>query len=180
MKKFFFAIVLIVISSCSEEKLEPQLVKEYVENNIPAHESWNSKITFSSDGMIKAVLFTKHLKKYEQEKVTLLDGVKIDFYNANHVRTSTLTSDKGKVNDATLDMYAIDNVVAVNDSGTVLKTQELKWRKSDHKIVTDKFVSIKSAKEIIEGYGFESDQNLHNYVIYNVTYSSTLSKKESK
>ena len=177
MKRLLFLFILIFFSSCSEEKIEPQLTHENIEGEIPANESWDSKIIFSDDGKIKAVLFTDHLKKYEQQKVTYLDGVKIHFYDTNQVMTSTLTSKKGKVDDATRDMYAIDDVVAVNDSGTVLKTQELKWRNKDQKIVTDKFVSIKSTKEII-GYGLESDQSLHNYVIYNITYSSTLSKKE--
>ncbi len=180
MKKLILMFLVIFIFSCSEEKLEPQLAKEDVEGEIPSNESWNSKIIFSDSGKLKAVLYADHLKKYDLKKVTLLDGVKIDFYNANQGKASTLTSQKGKVDDATMDMYAIDNVVAVNDSGTVLKTQELKWRNSDQKIVSDQFVSIKSSKEIIEGYGLESDQNLHNYVIYNVTYSSSLSKKEGK
>jgi LPS export ABC transporter protein LptC len=170
--------ILFLFISCSEEKIQPQLTKEKVEGEIPSHESWNSKITFSDDGNIKAVLFTNHLKKYETQKVTLLEGVKIDFYDNDQKKASILTSVRGKVDDVNHDMYAIENVVAENDSGTVLKTSELMWRNSDQKIITDKFVSIKSTKEIIEGYGLESDQNLHNYVIFNVTYSATVSDKK--
>lgn len=54
----------------------------------------------------------------------------------------------------------------------------LKWKNSNEKITTDKFVSIRSSKEIIEGYGLESDQHLHNYVIFNVTYSATVNEKK--
>lgn len=170
--------ILFLFISCSEEKIQPQLTKDIVEGEIPSHESWDSKITFSDDGNIKAVLFTNHLKKYETQKVTLLEGVKIDFYDKGQNKASVLTAVRGKVDDVTHDMYAIENVVAENDSGTVLKTSELMWRNNDQKIVTDKFVSIKSSKEIIEGYGLESDQNLHNYVIFNVTYSATVSDKK--
>ncbi|WP_157867476.1 hypothetical protein [Melioribacter roseus] len=77
-----------------------------------------------------------------------------------------------------MDMFAYDSVVAVNDSGTVLKTSELMWRNSDRKILTDKFVSIKSKDEIIEGYGFLSDQQMTNYVIFKITYSATLNNGE--
>ena len=102
---------------------------------------------------------------------TLFDnGLKVDFYDDNMVKTSTITSKRGKVNDATRDLYAIDSVVAVNDSGTVLKTQELMFRNRDQKIVSDKFVTIISPKETIQGYGFESDRGLRSYVIYNITY----------
>ena len=38
------------------------------------------------------------------------------------------------------------------------------------KIISDKFVTVISPTEKIQGYGFESDQSLKNYVIYNITY----------
>jgi hypothetical protein len=75
-------------------------------------------------------------------------------------------------------MFAIDSVVAFNDSSKVkLETEELMWRKSDKKIVTDKFVKITTEDEIIEGYGFESDQLLRNYIVFDITYQTTAKKK---
>jgi LPS export ABC transporter protein LptC len=177
--KYLFALILLLISiSCSEEKIKPLVDAITLQTEIPSHESWNSQITFTTEGKTKAVLFADHLKKYELQKVTQLEIVKINFYDSDQKIASTLTSKKGKVDDITMDMYAIDSVVAVNDSGTVLRTTELKWRNSDGKILTDKFVSIKSPKEVIEGYGLESDQHLHNYLIFNVTYSATISNKK--
>ena len=58
----------------------------------------------------------------------------------------------------------------MNDSGIVISSSEMMWRNKDRKIISDKFVTIVSPKEKIEGYGFESDQSLKNYVIYNITY----------
>ncbi len=176
--RYLAAVLMIILVSCSEEKIKPLIEDDGTKTEIPSHESWNSKITFTNEGRIRAVLFSDHLKKYEMQKVTMLEGVKIHFYNSEQKVTTTLTSKRGKVDDITMDMYAIDSVVAVNDSGTVLTTQELKWKNSNEKITTDKFVSIRSSKEIIEGYGLESDQHLHNYVIFNVTYSATVNEKK--
>ena len=181
MKNFFLVLISFgVFVSCSEEKIQPQIDKSEIQGEIPSNESWNSKIMFTDAGNIKAILYTNHLKKFDKQKVTLLDGVKIDFYSRDQKKTSQLTSLKGKVDDATQNMFAMDSVVAQNDSGVVLKTSELMWRNKDQKIVTDKFVTITSPKEIIEGFGFESDQHLSNYVIFNVTYSSTISEKKKK
>ena len=180
MKKFMFLVAFISFVSCSEEKVKPKIEESKIQGEIPIHESWNSKIVFSREGKLKAILYANHLKKYELQKITFLEGVKVDFYNNAQKKTTTLTSKYGKVDDSTMDMYAIDSVVAVNDSGTVLKTSQLMWRNKDQKILTDKFVSIKSKEEIIEGYGFESDQHLNNYVIYNITYSAVLTKEEKK
>ncbi|MEW6507277.1 MAG: LPS export ABC transporter periplasmic protein LptC [Bacteroidota bacterium] len=176
--RLLIIVLCLILISCSDEKIRPIVEDDASKTEIPSHESWNSKITFTTEGRLKAVLFSDHLKKYEQQKVTLLEGVKIHFYNSEQQVTTTLTSLRGKVDDITMDMYARDNVVAVNDSGTVLTTQELKWTNATEKITTDKFVSIKSTKEIIEGYGLESDQNLHNYVIFNVTYSAAANQKK--
>jgi len=179
MKKILAAIFFsILFISCSEEKIQPSIDKTNVQGEIPSNESWNSKVMFTDEGKIKAVLFTYHLKMYEMQRITLLDGVQINFYNKEQKNTSWLTSLRGKVDDVTKNMFAFDSVVAKNDSGTVLKTSELMWRNNDQKILTDKFVTITSPKEIIQGFGFESDQHLNNYVIHNITYSTSLSKKK--
>jgi LPS export ABC transporter protein LptC len=181
MKSYSTLILIIIICiSCSEEKVQPQIEQSVTIGEIPSNESWNSKTTFTEDGKIRAVLFSNHLKMFDKQKVTLLDGVKIDFYDKDQKKKSFLTSIRGKVDDVTKNMFAIDSVVAKNDSGVVLRTNELMWRNKDQKITSDKFVRITSPKEIIEGYGFESDQHLDNYVIFNVTYSSTSSGNQKK
>jgi LPS export ABC transporter protein LptC len=140
---------------------------------FPAQESWNSKVTFTDSGKTKAVLYAGHIKVFYDTQETLLDtSVKVDFYDEYQVKTSTLTSKRGKVDDATQNLWARDSVVVVSDSGVTITTSELMWRNKDRKIVSDKFVTILSPKEKIQGYGFESDQRLRNYVIYNITYIS--------
>lgn len=180
MKNLFALLLILILSSCSEEKIQPQISKTSIEGEIPSHESWNSKVMFTDEGKIKAILFSNHLRKFELQKETLLEGVKIDFYNKEQRSTSNLISIKGKVDDILRDMYATGNVIARNDSGVVLKTEELKWRNVDQKIVTDKFVSITTKKEIIEGYGLEADQSLNNYVVFHPTYTASVAKEEKK
>jgi len=122
-------------------------------------------------------LYSKHLLKYDDKKEIFLEGVKIDFYEEDGTKTSTLTSKKGKVDESLKNMFAIDSVVAVSDSGVTLRTDELMWNNQKRKITTDKFVTIISPDEEIQGYGFESDQSLDNYVIYNITYVTALKEE---
>jgi LPS export ABC transporter protein LptC len=165
-------LLAITISACRSEKVKPMITDIRVEE-LPAQESWNSQIVFSDSGRIKAVLNTGHLRVYNDANETLLDsGVKVDFYNEDELKTTTLTSQRGRVDDATQNLFAIRDVIAVNDSGVKIETDELMWRNSDRKIISDKFVTITTPVEKIEGYGFESDQSLVNYVIYNITYIS--------
>ena len=163
-------ISFLLFQFCSSKRVEPSVDFNVKTEELPSQESWNSTVTFSDSGKIKAILWTGHLRKYDEKNETLLDeNLKVDFYNPEQVKASTLTSIKGRVDERTNDFYAIDSVVAYNDSVTI-KTQEMMWRNKDRKIISDKFVTLSTPQEKIQGYGFESDQNLRNYVIYNITY----------
>ncbi len=167
------AALVFVYIGCGEKKVKPIVNPNLNEGEIPAQESWDSKVIFSDSGKTTAILYAGHLRMFAETKETLLDsGVRVDFYNPQEIKTTTLTSKSGRVDDATKNLYAIDSVVAVSDSGVTIKTDELMWRNKDAKIVSDKFVTILTAKEKIQGYGFESNQSLTNYVIYNITYTA--------
>ncbi|MDP2364860.1 MAG: LPS export ABC transporter periplasmic protein LptC [Ignavibacteria bacterium] len=162
--------VLILFPYCSSKRVKPSIDANLITEELPSQESWNSVITFTDSGKTKAILWAGHLQKYDDKRETFLDqNIKVDFYDQLEVHTSTLTSKKGRVEESTNNLYAIDSVVVFSDSVTI-KTDEMMWRNRDRKIVSDKFVTVISPQEIIQGYGFESDQNLKNYVIYNITY----------
>ncbi|WP_157867283.1 LptA/OstA family protein [Melioribacter roseus] len=90
MRLFFLIISVVIISACSGDNVKPVVSDTPAEGEIPAHESWNSKIIFSNDGVLKAILYADHLRKYDEKRVTLLDGVKIDFYDENKKRPRLL------------------------------------------------------------------------------------------
>lgn len=177
MKFFFFISILLLFISCKREDVKPHIDSSFSGGELPAQESWNSKVFFTDSGKTKAVLYTGHLQIFNNRKETILDeGLKVEFFNSLEMKTTTLTAKRGRVDERTNDLFAIDSVVAVNDSGIVVRTDELMWRNKDKKIISNKFVTIDSPKEHIEGYGFESDQHLRNYVIYNITYITNAEK----
>lgn len=162
--------LLMVLTNCSTKRVKPSIDANLRIEELPSQESWNSVVTFSDSGKTKAVLWAGHFQKYDDKRETLLDqNIKVDFYNPQELHTTTLISKKGRVDETTNNLYAIDSVVVFSDSITI-KTDEMMWRNKDKKIVSDKFVTVISPQEKIEGYGFESDQSLTNYVIYNITY----------
>jgi len=174
MRYFFLLSLSFLFFFCNSQKVKPKINSDITVTELPAQESWNSTITFTDSGKIQAVMKVGHLRMYEKRKETLIDGFQhVDFYNPAGIKTTTLTSLRGRVDDATKDLYAFENVVAVNDSGMRLESEMLMWRNKDQKIVTDKFVTITTPTEKIQGYGFESDQHLQNYKIYKITYVTT-------
>lgn len=171
MKFTVFSLTFLVLFSfCSSKRVKPSVDGNLSVEELPSQESWNSVVTFSDSGKISAILYTGHLRKFDDKRETFLDkNIKVDFYDKQEVHTTTLTALKGKVDEATNNLFAIDSVVVTSDSVTI-KTDEMMWRNKDGKIISDKFVTVISPKEKIQGYGFESDQSLKNYVIYNITY----------
>jgi LPS export ABC transporter protein LptC len=170
--KYFLLIIstLILFQYCSTKRVKPSVDANLKIEELPSQESWNSVITFTDSGKTKAILWAGHLRKYNEKRETLLDqNIKVDFYDQREIQTSTLTAKNGRVDESTNNLFAKDSVVVRSDSVTI-KTEEMMWINKDRKIVSDKFVSVISPKETIEGYGFESDQSLRNYIIYNITY----------
>lgn len=173
MKYYTLLFVLLFLFGCEDEKVKPPVNFSIDVKELPAQESWNSKVFFTDSGKTQAVLYAGHLRMFTGARETLLDSsVKVEFFNEQGNISTVLTSKRGRVDDVTQNLYAIDDVVAVNDSGVTLLTEELMWRNEDRKIISNKFVTILTSSEKIEGYGFESNQNLSNYVIYNITYVS--------
>ncbi len=161
---FFFAAVFF---SC-DEKFEPPK-SDLSPENIPIQESWNSEVTFSDSGFVKAILKAGHISAFSDKGYTLIDsGAVVDFYKNGEI-VSTLTGNRGKVDDMTKDIEIYDSVKVVNKEGSELRTSKLLWKHKTQKVYSDVFVRITTPKEIVEGTGFESDQNLTNYKIYQVS-----------
>jgi hypothetical protein len=66
-------------------------------------------------------------------------------------------------------MHAFGDVTIWSDSTrTLLETQTLFWDHARQRISTKDFVRITAPSETIQGVGFESDQFLTSYTLYNV------------
>ncbi|MDE3059322.1 MAG: LPS export ABC transporter periplasmic protein LptC [Bacteroidota bacterium] len=159
------------ITGC-EEKIKPSVL-DLPNAVLPAQESWNSTVVFSDSGTVRAILKAGHILEYENSKQTLLDsGVHLDFFDADGKHSSVLTAESGKADEGTYNLEAVGNVVVTSDSGVVVRTQRMYWDNKRQKIYSDDFVRITSPKEKLQGTGFESDQNLHNYRIFKVSGST--------
>lgn len=174
MKKYALFLLLVLFAGC-EDKLKPTVVP--VTGKLPSQESWNSTVVFSDSGETRGVLKAGHLLVFNDENKTYLgDSIRVDFYNDEGQHTSYLTADSGIVDNNTNNLEAIGNVYVHSDSGTSLWTQKLFWNDHTQKVTSNDYVKIVSKKETIEGVGFESDRDLTNYRIFNVSGEAKTAK----
>lgn len=172
MRILFFNLIIasaftIILISC-EDKFTPSQTYQN-SDTTPVQESWNSSVVFSDSGNVKAVLSAGHISVYKNKQITVIDSsAKVEFYKYG-VLVSTLYGKSGMVDDRTKDIEIYDSVYVINNEGSELKTQKLKWNNKTQTVSSDVFVEIKTPTETVQGIGFESDQNLKNYKIFNVS-----------
>lgn len=61
------------------------------------------------------------------------------------------------------------NVRMRNVDGDKFLTQQLFWNQLTHKVYSDSFVHIERTGRILEGYGFESNEQITAYTLHNPT-----------
>ncbi len=168
MKKFLSLLCLCGgLLSCTSGEIEPPKTTVALSQDQPTQIGSDTRVSFSSDGVVRAVLKAKGVRMYEQQHYTLLDSsVRVDFFNQQNIHSSVLTSRRAFINDLNKNMTAYDSVRIVSDSGTVVITDSLLWDNTKKEIRSDAFVRITEPNgRVTNGHGFVSDQELTNYHI---------------
>ena len=161
--RLFLFILLIIVSSCAREPISEMPSRD----GMPDQESWGVTIILTNEGLIRAKVRSGHLEKYNEKEFVLLDSsVTVDFFNEMEQHTSVLTSKSAEVDQASNDMKAMGNVVAVSDSGITLFSETLTWNSKDEQLHTKDNIMITTLeKDTLYGVGFESDSDMKNWKI---------------
>lgn len=166
MTAYLVSTLMLIACTACEEKAKPA-VSGITPDQLPTQESWNSSVTFSDSGRVRAVLKAGHIRMFEDDQETLLDSnLVVDFFDRSNRHTSVLTARRGRVDDRTRNLEAFENVIFRSDSGTVVETEYIFWDSNLRKVRGDRFVTITSPSERLQGYGFEADQDLRNYTVF--------------
>ena len=97
--------------------------------------------------------------------ITLINGLFLEKFDDNFKVEATIRCDSAFYfkNDK---LWRLDgNVVIRNTKKELIETEQIYWDQTFHEVRSDSFVHIERADRILEGYGFKSDENLHNYLV---------------
>ncbi len=159
MKAFGLAVALLVLSACSEDQ---KLYSDLDASKLINKELLNEvHIIYSDSAKIELRIKAPQMIRYTEsnlEKEEFPKGLQAFIYDDQNNLVNTLASkyairirNEGKT-------YLRDSVIFSSVNQEVLKTSELVWDEILGIIHTDKFVRIIRKDEIIQGYGFETDQ----------------------
>ncbi len=118
----------------------------------------------TSSGQRQAVIYADTLYVFEKEDSTSAHNLKVMFYNSQGQYQSTLTAKSGLVRQKIQKFNVWGDVVVQNDTSR-LDTQSLNWDAKRNLITTDDYVRFQRGKDIITGYGLETDSRLDNVKI---------------
>jgi len=100
---------------------------------------------------------------YNDQSLVDAKTVRIEFFDKDGKRFSTLVARQGRVHQRTNDLEARGNVVVTTESGIRMETDSLRWQNRIGKIVSDGFVKVTRKNDVVTGYGFESDPSLDHF-----------------
>lgn len=154
---------VLVLAGCNAESEPPQPPEGVA---LPDQEVMEFSLTETVRGSKSWTLFADRAEVFDRKGYSRVHGVKIMFYGPDGEVSSVLTSLRGRVTKNTKDLEAFGQVVVETSDGVKLETESLKWDNRAGRIWSSEFVTVTRKREVLTGYGFDSDPDLTNVQIH--------------
>jgi LPS export ABC transporter protein LptC len=180
--KGYFLLTLVVfgfMNSCVNDEGEVKKITDF--QDAPDEQSQNLKMVYSDSGRTKFHLFAVISETFTlPEHITnFRKFLKVDFFDSNGVKVSTLTAKNGVYNHIDELIFVEDSVRLYNyKKDQTLKTEMLTWNKKDSTIRTDYDVEVTSPKELLTGKGLLTKQDFSFFEILNPTGRLNVKKEK--
>jgi len=169
LRGVILTIILSWLSSCENNMNTVTLITS--KDKTPQEVEENASIFYNDSAKTKFHLTAKRIEDYggqEDPHVIFPKGIHIDFYDDSAHVNGQLDAEYAIRHDNIKMMEADNNVRIVNRKGEKLNTEQLFWDEAHHKIYTNKYVTIQTAKQIIYGDGLVSNEDFTQYKITNI------------
>lgn len=161
----YMAIALLPFAFGCQENIKP--ASEAETYNGPLMEGANIETLYSDSARIKIRLTAPKQWAYESGDRVFPEGIFIEFFNENGVKTNTLKANKATYSKET-DLYTGTGDVVVHNllEQRQINSEELIWDRRSRKIYTEKYVEIKTPDQILKGDGLTAAQDFSSYKIH--------------
>ena len=176
----FFTVTGFCLVSCENNLKTVSLITSQDKNLQDVEE--NASIYYTDSAKTKFHLTSPRIENYGGPDPYILfpKGLSIDFYDDSDHINGHLDAEYAIRHINSKLMEADNNVSVLNRKGEKLNTEQLFWDENKQKIYTNKFVRIKTAKQIIYGDGLESNEDFTQYKITNIRGTIQLDTPEDK
>jgi len=169
-------ISIVLLASCTQkENPDP------VNYSGPMREGENVTMLYAEKDMLKMKLTGKRVLEFENGDREFPEGLFIEFYNEQGKLTSTLTANHAYFFRREYQWRGRGHVEVKNlETLEQLNTEELYWKPDTKRIFTDKFVTIKTATDVIYGTDLDAAQDMSQYTLRNTKGSFETEEEEDR
>jgi LPS export ABC transporter protein LptC len=160
---------VLLASSCSSKGTKPE-TENLDYKKLPTMLTRNVETFISDSGITRYHITSDLWKVYDEadEPYWLFPtGLFLEKYDDNLHRAATVEADSA-IYYSNKRVWELDgNVRMVNVAGDRFLTNQLFWDQDRHKVYSDSFIHIERIDRTIEGYGFESNDQMTSYTVNN-------------
>jgi LPS export ABC transporter protein LptC len=169
LRCLFLMVALFCIASCENNMNTVSLITSQDKNLQDVED--NASIFYTDSAKTKFHLTAPRIENYEGPDPHQLfpKGISVDSYDDSGHVDGHLDAEYAIRHINSKLMEADNNVRVLNRKGERLNTEQLFWDENKQKIYTNKFVTIKTAREILYGNGLISNEDFTQYKITNLT-----------
>ncbi|MCD7978519.1 MAG: LPS export ABC transporter periplasmic protein LptC [Tannerellaceae bacterium] len=163
-------MLLLFSASCSKENKEVVPV-EFDPNTTYTMKTTEVSSLISDSGITRYRMVAQEwlmFGKAEEPFSYFPEGIYLEKFDSLFVPEATITADTAYHYEKQALWKLIGNVEIRNLEGEFFETSILFWDQKEEKIYSDQFIRIVQKDEkVITGIGFESNQEMSQYVVYN-------------
>lgn len=161
------ALALVAIVACGEKE------RSYVANvgdgdSSPTMTTFEVETFISDSGYTRYHISTPEWRMYEEASEPFWkfpEGLELQQYDLELRPDATMVCDSA-IYFSRKRLWRLDgHVMMVNTLRDTFLSQQLFWDQAKRQVFTDSFIHIVRTDRIIEGYGFESNENMTAYTI---------------
>jgi len=160
----FFLFNLIVQMHCNNSKKELPSSEGSVD--VAYQEMTQCTLYFyDQTRMTGRLLAEKMRKELEKNAKTIVTPVELVFFDSTGDTTTYIESDSGLTSGKMQDFTVWGNVFIRTYDNKKIKTHKLYWNSETHKVISDTFVTIITAKgDVMKGKNLDADENFNRWV----------------
>jgi LPS export ABC transporter protein LptC len=173
-----FVTVICFLASCADRPEKVEAITDRA--NTPSLRATEVMTVISDSGITRYRINAQEWEIYDQAEVPYHNypkGIRFEKFNTQLDVDAEIQSDYAIHYDQKKLWDLRDNVKAVNLEGEQFECDQLFWDMNTERVYSDSRIKITQKDQIIEGVGFESNQELTNYVIRRPTGSFSMSEE---
>lgn len=174
------AVMFLLFPACSNQKKETGAIATN-RDSLPIMRTIGVESYISDSGVIRYKIIAEEWDIFDKKQPpywAFEKGIYLEQFNEEFNAEATIEADTAYYYDKKKLWELRGNVHIENKEHEKFNTQQLFWDEQKQTVYSEKKIRIEQADKIIIGHGFESNQQLTDYVIHNTEGIFYIEEKE--